>query len=104
MTDPNDGLRVTNRDLWLELKDFRSSFMSYINEQAPRMALLELKVQQNHDRIEDLENDLDASKLREEDVERDMQNRKVTTRWIMISAFITSSVASTLIQYLLLHK
>jgi hypothetical protein len=104
MTDPNDGLRVTNRDLWLELKDFRSSFMAYINEQAPRMALLELKVDQNHDRIEGLEKDLEDSKRREEDVERDMQNRKAQARWTMIAAVVTSSGAATFLQYLLLHK
>lgn len=104
MNEPNDGLRVTNRDLWIELRDFRTVFQGFVNETAPRMAVVELKVEQATERLDEVDQRLREAYRAKEELAQSERGRKATQRWMVLAAVAGSSTVATALQWVFLHK
>lgn len=88
MTD-DDGVRVTNREVYNALLDFRKEFSEYVKDQGPKMVLLEYKVNE-------LENKLDLTEKRTFDEKQ--------TRKLFLWGFAGSSVMLEVLNWILFHK
>lgn len=85
----DDSLRVTNRDVYNALIEFRKEFGDYVKEQGPKIALLEYQVEQLKEKQKEAEDHGFSEK----------QNRR-----LYLWSFAGSGVVVEIINYLMFHK
>ena len=89
MNTDDDGVRVTNRDVYDTLIQFKKEFGDYVKDQGPKMALLEYKVKE----LEEKQHKAEEHSFTER------QNRR-----LYLWAFAGSSVAMEIVNWIAFHK
>lgn len=96
----DDGVRVTNRDVYNALIEFRKEFGDYVKEQGPRMAVLEYEVKELKGKIKDAEDR--AQKAEDRAIDQNFTEKQ--TRRLYLWGFAGSSVLLEIANFILFHK
>jgi hypothetical protein len=99
MTD-DDGVRVTNRDVYDTLIQFKKEFGDYVKDQGPKMALLEYKVTE----LEGKQKRSEEDKIRSDAVEEERKFAEKQTRRLYLWGFAGSSVILEVANWVVFHK
>lgn len=96
----SDDDRITNREVYNTLLEFKKEFGDYVKEQGPKMALLEYKVLELEKKQQAAETQALTDKAAmEAQAFTERQNRK-----LYLWAFGGSSVALEIVNWIVFHK